>query len=92
MVIRQESTASNTSRSLPKHPNIPGLSEFYNSHLLGPELLFPYDKAEGSSEELQSNKKSVRGPRTAMKSGPHLPQLEKALARNEDPTQLKVNK
>ena len=28
----------------------------------------------------------VRGPRTAMKSGPHLPQLEKALARNEDPT------
>ena len=31
----------------------------------------------------------VRGPRTAMKSGPRLPQLEKALARNEDPTQLK---
>ena len=30
----------------------------------------------------------VRGPRTAMKSGPSLPQLEKALARNEDPTQL----
>ena len=31
----------------------------------------------------------VRGPRTAMKSGPHLPQLEKALARAEDPTQPK---
>ena len=30
----------------------------------------------------------VRGPSTAMKSGPSLPQLEKALARNEDPTQL----
>ena len=30
----------------------------------------------------------VRGPRTAMKSGPRLPQLEKALAQNEDPTQL----
>ena len=30
----------------------------------------------------------VRGPRTAMKSGPRLPQLEKALARNKDPTQL----
>ena len=30
----------------------------------------------------------VRGPRTTMKSGPRLPQLEKALARN-DPTQLK---
>ena len=30
----------------------------------------------------------VRGPRTAMKSGPRLPQLEEALARNEDPTQL----
>ena len=32
------------------------------------------------------------GPRTAMKSGPHLPQLEKALARTEDPTQPKINK
>ena len=30
----------------------------------------------------------VRGPCTAMKSGPRLPQLEKALARNGDPTQL----
>ena len=30
----------------------------------------------------------VGGPRTAMKSGPRLPQLEKALARNEDPTQI----
>ena len=30
----------------------------------------------------------VRGPRTAMKSGPRLPQLEKVLARNKDPTQL----
>ena len=30
----------------------------------------------------------VRGPRTVMKSGPRLPQLEKALGhRNEDPTQ-----
>ena len=41
----------------------------------------------------------VRGPRTAMKSGPHtamkggprLPQLEKALARTEDPTQPKMD-
>ena len=32
----------------------------------------------------------VRGPRTAMKSGPRLPQLEKALARNKDPTQPKI--
>ena len=31
----------------------------------------------------------VRGPRTAMKSGPRLPQLEKALARNEDPNTAK---
>ena len=31
----------------------------------------------------------VRGPRTTMKSGPRLPQLEKALAQNEDPTQPK---
>ena len=34
----------------------------------------------------------VRGPRTAMKRGPRLPQLEKALARTEDPTQPKINK
>ena len=27
----------------------------------------------------------VRGPRTAMRSGPHLPQLEKALARKRRP-------
>ena len=33
-----------------------------------------------------------KGPRTAMKSGPRLPQLEKALARTEDPTQPKMNK
>ena len=33
----------------------------------------------------------VKGPRTAMKSGPHLPQLEKALARTGDPTQPKIN-
>ena len=32
------------------------------------------------------------GPRTAMKSGPRLPQLEKALARTEDPTQPRINK
>ena len=35
---------------------------------------------------------TVRGLRTVMKSGPRLPQLEKALARNEDPTQPKINK
>ena len=29
----------------------------------------------------------VRVPRTAMKSSPRLPQLEKALAQKEDPTQ-----
>ena len=34
----------------------------------------------------------VRGLRTAMRSGPRLPQLEEALARNEDPTQPKINK
>ena len=34
---------------------------------------------------------TVRGPRTAMKSGPRLLQLEKALARNEDPTQPKID-
>ena len=34
----------------------------------------------------------VKGPRTAMKSGPHLRQLEKALARTKDPEQPKINK
>ena len=29
----------------------------------------------------------VRGPRTAMKSGPRLPELEKALAQKRNPTQ-----
>ena len=29
----------------------------------------------------------MRGPRTVMKSGPHLPQLEKALAQKRRPTQ-----
>ena len=28
----------------------------------------------------------MRGPRTAMRSGPHLPQLERASHGNEDPT------
>ena len=31
------------------------------------------------------------GSRTTMKSGPRLPQLEKAFAQNEDLTQLKIN-
>ena len=31
----------------------------------------------------------VRGPRTAMKSGPHLPQLEKALAQKRRPNTVK---
>ena len=32
---------------------------------------------------------TVRGPRTAMKSGPRLPQLEKALAQKQKPTTAK---
>ena len=31
----------------------------------------------------------VRGPRTAMKSGPHLPQIEKALAQKRRPNTAK---
>ena len=35
----------------------------------------------------------ARGPRTAMKSGPHLPQLEKALAQKRRPnTAIKLKK
>ena len=34
----------------------------------------------------------VRGPRTAMKSGPHLPQLEKALAQKRRSNTAKINK
>ena len=37
------------------------------------------------------SKAIVKGRRTVMKSGPRLLQLEKALARNEDPTQPKIN-
>ena len=33
----------------------------------------------------------VRGPRTAMKSGPHLPQLERALAQKRRPNTAKKN-
>ena len=32
---------------------------------------------------------TVRGPRTAMRSGPHLPQLEKALAQKQRPNTAK---
>ena len=37
---------------------------------------------------------TVRGPRTAMKGGPHLPQLEKALAQKRRPNTAKnkINK
>ena len=34
----------------------------------------------------------VRGPRTAMKSGPRSPQLEKALAQKRRPNTAKINK
>ena len=34
----------------------------------------------------------VRGPRTAMKSGPRSPQLEKALAQKQRPSTAKINK
>ena len=34
----------------------------------------------------------VRGPRTAMKRGPRLPQLEKALAQKRRPNTAKINK
>ena len=34
----------------------------------------------------------VRGPCIVMKSGPCLPQLEKALTQKQDPTQPKINK
>ena len=34
----------------------------------------------------------VRGPHTAMKSGPQLPQLEEALAQKQRPNTAKINK
>ena len=34
----------------------------------------------------------MRGPRTAMKSGPHLPQLEKAVSQKRRPNTAKNNK
>ena len=47
---------------------------------------------EGAAMERGPRTAMKSGPRTAMKSGPRLPQLEKALARTEDPTQPKINK
>ena len=35
---------------------------------------------------------TVRGPHTAMKSGPRLPKLEKALAQKQRPNTAKINK
>ena len=49
--------------------------------------------AAGGAAIVKSPRTAMKsGPRTAMKSGPRLPQLEKALARTEDPTQPKINK
>ena len=49
--------------------------------------------ATGEATTVRSPRTAMKsGPRTAMKSGPRLPQLEKALARTEDPTQSKINK
>ena len=40
----------------------------------------------------QQEAATVRGPRTAMKSGPRLPQLEKALAQKRRPNTAKKKK
>ena len=48
--------------------------------------------AGGAAMEKGPRTAMKSGPCTAMKSGPRLPQLEKALARTEDPTQPKINK
>ena len=41
--------------------------------------------ASGACAPQQSGAAVVRGPRTAMKSGPRLPQLEKVLAQKQGP-------
>ena len=49
--------------------------------------------ATGGAAIVKGSRTAMKSsPRAAMKSGPHLPQLEKALARTEDPTQPKINK
>ena len=48
--------------------------------------------ATGGAATVKGPCTAMSGPHTAMKSGPRLPQLEKALARTEDPTQPKINK
>ena len=48
--------------------------------------------ATGGAAIVEGRRTAMKsGPCTAMKSGPRLPQLEKALARTEDPTQPKIN-
>ena len=49
------------------------------------------ERSAHRDEERSADRDEERS-RTAMKSGPRLPQLEKALARTEDPTQPKINK
>ena len=48
--------------------------------------------AGGAAVERGPRTAMKSGPRTAMRGGPRLPQLERALARTEDPTQPKINK
>ena len=48
--------------------------------------------AGGAAVEIGPRTAMKSGPRTAMKSGPRLPQLERALARNEDPKKKKKKK
>ena len=63
----------------------------------GPQLLglrvWSLCPATGGAAMERGPRTAMRsGPRTAMGSGPRLPQLERALARTEDPAQPKMNK
>ena len=60
--------------------------------LLGLRVWSLCPAAGGAAVERGPRAAMKSSPRTAMKSGPRLPQLERALARTEDPTQPKINK
>ena len=66
-------------------------SHYFVKSLLGP---WATTTEPARLEPVLRNKRAatVRGPRTAMKSGPRSPQLEKALAQQRRPNTAKINK
>ena len=76
-------------------PGLGGSRVLRSSWARGPRLLglrvWSLCPATGGAAIVKGPRTAMKsGPRTAMGSGPRLPQLEKALARTEDPAQPKI--